>query len=276
MRGRAGALALLLALGACGQFTTPTPGPTTTESYADYTRVLSASGRLRLDPAPRDAPYDNRDLARNFVRIALAVEDLGAQKAQMRPIRRWEQPIRYRVLGDSATPGDRAAIADVMGRLSAASTRAIDEVEDEVNFLILILDARERASLAELARRERRPFLAGVAELLASDDSVNPCLGLFYTSPQSDMRAATVLVKDETRGRLRRACFEEELSQTMGLTNDDPRVRPSLFNDDQEFAVLTEHDARLLAMLYHPALHPGMQADEVVPLLPRVIAETAP
>ena len=43
----------------------------------------------------------------------------------------------------------------------------------------------------------------------------------------------------------------------MGLPNDSPEARPSLFNDDLEFALLTEHDAILLRMLYDPRLRPG-------------------
>ena len=43
----------------------------------------------------------------------------------------------------------------------------------------------------------------------------------------------------------------------MGLPNDSPEARPSLFNDDLEFALLTEHDAVLLRMLYDPRLRPG-------------------
>ena len=56
----------------------------------------------------------------------------------------------------------------------------------------------------------------------------------------------------------------------MGLPNDSPQARPSLFNDDLEFALLTEHDAILLRMLYDPRLRPGMTADEARPLLPAI------
>ena len=56
----------------------------------------------------------------------------------------------------------------------------------------------------------------------------------------------------------------------MGLPNDSPDARPSLFNDDLEFALLTEHDAILLRMLYDPRLQPGMTSAEVRPLLPDI------
>ena len=70
----------------------------------------------------------------------------------------------------------------------------------------------------------------------------------------------------------RRACFHEELAQGLGLANDDQNARPSIFNDDEEFALLTSHDELLLKILYDPRLTPGMSADEARPIV-RVIAQ---
>ena len=69
------------------------------------------------------------------------------------------------------------------------------------------------------------------------------------------------------------SCVHEEMAQAMGLPNDSPEARPSLFNDDLEFALLTEHDAILLRMLYDPRLRPGMTAAEVRPLLPAIVGD---
>ena len=60
------------------------------------------------------------------------------------------------------------------------------------------------------------------------------------------------------------------MAQAMGLPNDSPDARPSLFNDSLEFAFLTDHDEILLRMLYDPRLRPGMTAAEVRPLLPAI------
>ncbi|MEM7320471.1 MAG: DUF2927 domain-containing protein, partial [Pseudomonadota bacterium] len=45
----------------------------------------------------------------------------------------------------------------------------------------------------------------------------------------------------------------------------------SIFNDDDEFALLTSHDEKLLAMLYDPRLKQGMSADDARPVS-RIIA----
>ena len=49
---------------------------------------------------------------------------------------------------------------------------------------------------------------------------------------------------------MRDACYHEEIAQGLGLSNDSDLARPSIFNDDEEFALLTTHDEYLLRMLY--------------------------
>ena len=69
-----------------------------------------------------------------------------------------------------------------------------------------------------------------------------------------------------------KVCVEEELAQIMGLPNDDDDVRPSIFNDDDEFGRLTSMDEAMLGMLYNPRLSPGMDADTARPIV-RALAE---
>ena len=69
--------------------------------------------------------------------------------------------------------------------------------------------------------------------------------------------------------------MHEELAQGLGLANDSPAARPSIFNDDDEFALLTRHDEILLELLYDPALKPGMTPDEARPILRRLLDSAA-
>ena len=48
------------------------------------------------------------------------------------------------------------------------------------------------------------------------------------------------------------------MAQGLGLANDSLAARPSIFNDDEEFALLTPHDELLLRILYDPRMRPGM------------------
>ena len=62
----------------------------------------------------------------------------------------------------------------------------------------------------------------------------------------------------------------------MGLPNDDETVRPSLFNDDEEFALMTLHDELLLRILYDDRLEPGMSPEESMPIVRQIARELLP
>ncbi|MFN7052469.1 MAG: DUF2927 domain-containing protein, partial [Gemmobacter sp.] len=75
------------------------------------------------------------------------------------------------------------------------------------------------------------------------------------------------VVRAEHPDLLRLSCLHEEIAQGLGLANDSPLARPSIFNDDEEFALLTRQDELMLKMLYDPALRPGMTAAEARPIV---------
>ena len=87
--------------------------------------------------------------------------------------------------------------------------------------------------------------------------------------------AAVAVIRSENPGLLRLSCIHEELAQGLGLANDSPAARPSIFNDDDEFALLTRHDEHLLKMLYDPRLHIGMTAEEAAPIVRQIAVEIA-
>jgi hypothetical protein len=63
------------------------------------------------------------------------------------------------------------------------------------------------------------------------------------------------------------SCIHEEITQGLGLANDSPLARPSIFNDDEEFALLTPMDEVMLRMLYSPRLRAGMTEAEARPIV---------
>ena len=65
---------------------------------------------------------------------------------------------------------------------------------------------------------------------------------------------------------MRLSCLHEEIAQGLGLANDSPRARPSIFNDNEEFALLTPQDELMLRMLYDPRLTPGMTEGQARPI----------
>lgn len=89
-------------------------------------------------------------------------------------------------------------------------------------------------------------------------------------APYSYTRAVA-LVRAEHPDLVRLSCIHEEIAQGLGLPNDSLSARPSIFNDDDEFALLTSHDEKLLTLLYDPRLKPGMSAEDARPIV-RIIA----
>ena len=81
------------------------------------------------------------------------------------------------------------------------------------------------------------------------------------------------VIRAEHPDLLRLSCIHEEIAQGLGLPNDSPRARPSIFNDDEEFALLTKQDEMMLRILYNPALRPGMTVEEAQPIVARLAAK---
>ncbi len=84
------------------------------------------------------------------------------------------------------------------------------------------------------------------------------------------------MIRAEHPDLLRLSCLHEEIAQGLGLANDSPLARPSIFNDDEEFGLLTTHDEYLLKMLYDPRIRPGMTAEEAIPVARTIANELLP
>ncbi|MBP7242905.1 DUF2927 domain-containing protein [Amaricoccus sp.] len=254
-----------------------------TSFYAGVQGELTASGRMRLDTAPPDAPFTVDDLVRNFERIALHDEyvDVGGRFVRREApalLRRWERPVRVGVvIGPSVPPQDaardRADIAAYTARL--ARLTGLDMrmgTGAEVNFLVMVLSSDEQAVAADATAAALPGFQPAVLGAIASTPIDTFCTAYAFAEPTapSTYAAVMVLIRAEHPALTRLSCVNEEMAQAMGLPNDSPDARPSLFNDSLEFAFLTEHDEILLRMLYDPRLRPGMTIAEARPLLPAI------
>jgi hypothetical protein len=252
-------------------------GRPSAHDYAVYEAALRTTGKLRTETAPVGAPYTAADLVRNFERIALrheadATVAGGEENSNPNPLIRWHGPLNYGLFGNAVTPADRFEATRLMDRIALLTGLEITEAEDEVNFLILITSPEERedtsAHLAKLS-----PALSDTFDFWRrSPEVICVANNLFDGDDGNLIVAGLAVIGSETSGILRRACLHEEIVQALGLANDHPDVRPSIFNDDGEFALLTEHDEHLLRILYDPRLKPGMTAEEAMPLVRRIVA----
>lgn len=256
--------------------------------YAGVEGELTASGRMRRETAPADAPFTQADLVRNFERIALFdeyVETGGRFLRQETParLRRWDRPVRVGVVtsgavSPEAAARDRSNVAGFTRRLARLTglDMALGDGA-EVNYLVLFLSSAEQAAFAEAAALRYPSFAPAVMAAVRDTPLDTFCTAYAFAEPDDPgvYAAALILIRAEHPPLTRLSCVHEEMAQAMGLPNDSPEARPSLFNDTLEFALLTEHDEILLRMLYDPALRPGMSVADARPVLPGVARDAA-
>ncbi|WP_347266301.1 DUF2927 domain-containing protein, partial [Paracoccus sp. (in: a-proteobacteria)] len=250
---------------------------------AGVEQTLIARGHLRTDNGGDIALTPER-LAEDFIAIALRDEYLREggkliSRTTPAPLRRWQQPVRIQIeFGDSVAPAerarDRAEVAAFAARLQRASGHPVSLTGSGGNVTLLVLNEDERRTigprLAALVPGIPPADIAALRELAPQ----NYCTVFAYSDNRTPGYArAVVLIRAELPPRLRRSCLHEELAQGMGLANDSPRARPSIFNDDEEFAYLTRHDELLLRMLYDPRLRPGMTEAEARPIVEQIARE---
>lgn len=104
-------------------------------------------------------------------------------------------------------------------------------------------------------------------------DSV--CLGHFSIQTNGSIqKAVTIIPVDRARkhGKLM-ACVVEELTQVMGLPNDSIKVSPSIFNDRSRDNFLTGLDYILLKILYDQRLPVGVNKQNAMPIVQKIVAD---
>ncbi|MFV0303346.1 MAG: DUF2927 domain-containing protein [Paracoccus sp. (in: a-proteobacteria)] len=245
---------------------------------------LIARGKLRTERAPADAPFTAEDLTRDFLQVALR-DEYGRDGQRLiadhhsAPLRRWQDPVAMQIEWGASSDlptrtRDRGEIAGFAARLARASGHPVGLTGENGNFFVLILNEDERHDIAPRLQR----LLPGIPNTdmaaLRDLDRGNFCTVFAYSRGASSTYVnAVALIRAELPPRLRTSCIHEELAQGMGLANDSPGSRPSIFNDDEEFALLTLHDELLLRILYDRRLRPGMSQDEAAPIVREIAGE---
>ncbi len=255
---------------------------TLVDYYARLQNTLLEQGLMRGDGGGPDTPFTDTQLARNFVRIALydeytgSGEDLRALPV-LTSLHRWDQPIRMSVQFGPTIPiaqrsRDRASVATFAARLSRLTGVPIAQTDDRPNYFVLFLNEDERRNSEPLLRSLVPGIDAGSIRTFQTLPKDQLCVVITFTDGTSSSYATAIaIIRGEHPDLMRVSCIHEELAQGMGLANDSPQARPSIFNDDEEFGLLTTHDELLLKMLYDPRLHTGMSAAQAAPIA-RVIA----
>jgi hypothetical protein len=252
--------------------------------YASVEERLRGDGLLRTDGGGPDTPFTARDLAENFERIALYDEYAlsgGRFVERQTPsrLRRWDQPVRLQphfgpMVDEEQRATDRAQLSGFAARLARVTGHQVRTVRSNGNFHVLYINRDTQREVGDLVRS----LVPGIGAATVAEIERLPrftfCSVYAFSEAGggSTYVAAIAIIRDEHPPLLRRSCVHEEIAQGLGLPNDSPAARPSIFNDDEEFALLTRHDELLLRILYDERLEPGMEPDEARPIV-REIAE---
>ncbi len=268
-------LALLLGailLAACGK--------TSSELARGYERDLRAmkqDGYGRADTRPLDAAWTAEDLERNFAHVVHA-RDHGRFGEQ--PLRKWRSPGLYKVVSMGAGPqaDERAHMRDLARRLSAATGLPVREAADDevASIVILYLDYEERAAMLRVPDLETdNPVLHELIEALQEDENRLCVYNTLHDAedPEQWVTLAYTVIRSELPKEWRNSCLDEEVTQMFGPAFDHDDVRPSMFNDDEEFLFLTDHDEAMLRLIYDPRLRSGMTEAQTAPIVREILAE---
>ncbi|GAB5446522.1 DUF2927 domain-containing protein [Gymnodinialimonas sp.] len=266
----------------------PTTPSDVSQSLARYYRSSEARlvgrGMLRTDGGGPDTPFSADDLAANFERIALYDEyqlQNGRFVARQTPstLRRWGAPVRLQPhFGASVEAGqmaeDRSVLSTYAARLSRLTGHPISTVNSGGNYHVLFMNADALATSAPLLRQLVPSINDATIREIQNMGRLTYCsIFAFSLTGTSEYIAAIAVIRDEHPDLLRRSCIHEEVAQGLGLPNDSRTARPTIFNDDEEFALLTRHDELLLRMLYDDRLAIGLTPDQARPLVRQIAGE---
>lgn len=250
-----------------------------TEYYARVQNDLLVRGLLRTDGGGPDTIFTDTMLVRNFEQIALAEEyergaGLKPSSGAASAVKKWTKPIRMVTEFGAGVPRDQITedhgrVTRYAARLSRVTGHPIEMVTSGANFHVLFMSEDDKDTIAPRILQivpDVNPSALQVFDNLPR--SIHCLVVAFSDTPNGyDYGQAIAVVRSEHPDLLRRSCIHEEIAQGLGLGNDDPRARPSIFNDDDEFALLTEHDEMLLKILYDPRLKPGMTRAQARPVV---------
>lgn len=252
--------------------------------YASLQNDLLTRGLLRTDGGGPDTEFSPDDLARNFETIAFFDEYSRGSATSLRgtgssgQLSRWNGPVRINTeFGASVSldqrKQDQANISAYAKRLARITGHPISSTQNNGNFHVFVAGEDDTAFVQTRLKQLVPNISQAELNLFANLPRSYYCLVVAVSDARSTYTytRAVALIRAEHPDLVRLSCIHEEIAQGLGLPNDSPAARPSIFNDDDEFALLTTHDELLLRMLYDPRLPPGMTADQARPAA-RIIA----
>lgn len=228
--------------------------------------ALLAGARPGAAAAERvETPFSDEELVRGFVLTVFGSEVPGGRDGHTaRVVKKFTGPVSYRLVS-TARKDWRPTVRSFLMELSGTvDNLTLGETSREDADLVIYLVDR-----ADYAATIRRTAWAGVNTGFME---ANACSAVIRARTSGIETAHIYLVADEGFLSLSH-CMVEEVAQSLGPANDSTLLPDSIFNDRSPVNVFGVFDWFILNMLYDPRIRPGMTEEEVLPLLPAVIAD---
>lgn len=213
------------------------------------------------DPSRADS-LSNAQVVSNLMEIMFGSEFVGEDSSI---VRKWSGPMRLAIYAqDPAHYRDLVEpILAQLREITGIEIQMVDRSASDQNAYVLVLG--------------REQFYAYAQSHLGpgKDPRTNSylgCFGIFAANSHGTITEITAVLPDFIGDADKRACVIEEVAQSLGLPNDSFMVKPSIFNDDDEYEELTWQDELFLRVLYDRRVQPGMTRAEFE-LLARRIAD---
>ena len=253
-----------------------------------YTRLekrKTSLGLLRQDGGGADTPFDVDDIAEAFEQLAF-YNEYDIDKNKLLPnsnavsLAKWKSNTNISVrFGGSVDKKqkdkDLQEISGLISNLSKITNQKIKVSQQNINMYVVVANQKEIKDLIDEIGSQRPEFDPKRIPIITQLPKDIHCMAMTSMSsePNSAISSALVIIRNELPDIMRRACIHEEIGQSLGLTNDSHFARPSIFNDDDEFATLTKFDEILLQILYDHRLYPGISEKEARQLVRQIAKE---
>ena len=240
---------------------------------------------LRQDGGGLDTPFDVNDLIEAFEQLAF-YNEYNISNNQLSPnpdpvsLGKWSSKINVAVrFGSSININqknkDLLEIRNLISLLSKITNHEMVLSDKNVNMYVVVGNQKEISELTDeigLYLTEFDPRRIPVISKLPKDIH---CMAMtsMNSRESAEIKSALVIIRSELPEIMRRACFHEEIAQSLGLTNDSHLARPSIFNDDDEFATITRFDEILLKILYDSRLKSGTSRKEASQTIKKITNE---
>ena len=212
------------------------------------------------------AQDDNPDetIVHNFGLIALEPEYGDVEDR----ITKWVVPVRIRLIGIQSQRFLAALESHTqhLEEIIHHDIEVLKPIEEDENVTVFILTYEE---YQRMLREHYQSNNLAIREILRGPE---PCSFSYYTNDEFEITEAYIFIPAYYGEELARTCIVEEVTQILGLANDSSEVRPSIFNDDEEYRELTDHDILLLKILYDEQMKLGMRRQEALLAARKILA----